>query len=494
MTGRAGRKALVALLLLAGGALLAAGSVAQLVDPKQDPRNDKYWEAIDAACMGHHIGEMADAFRIVLLTNYARIPVGEPVEFSVEIRDENPNAFPIQVYDIGATMDLGNATNIAFVTETKEPVMEEVRIDVDLSGGPITRELRITKTPFVVEPNVTEIRLVLDGEATPLDAPVSGDIWTLLVYPAANPDADTPGTGSPTDKTVKFSDQLDIYGRGLGNWIAEVTYEGNGPEASATLGIEVYYNTTGQPKATVTSTEVIRDVERVPLTWTIVANAEGEALLDFTFFARDHFDHPTGLAAQNDGHFLRFYAHKLDVGGAGSAIEFRDASATGSGSFPQPIASVNIYNLTGRITGFIAAIVVPLTMVTGGVLGKGSRKSVNVVTGGAKKRVLWHAAMSFIIMGIAAIHLILMLVEPSFKWSKGFLWGMAGLVFMATLGVSGYYQVRIIKRWNYRAWRFMHLSAGVFVFLTMLMHTVVDGSDFTFLREDFPTLDRFIWP
>ena len=493
MTGRAGRKALVTFLLLVGGALLAGGSVGQMLNPKDDPRNDKYWEAIDAACMGHHVGEMSDAFRIVLLTNYARIPVGRPVEFAVEIRHANPNVFPLQIYDLGATLDLGNATNVVFVTESKEPFTKSE--DFQATNQDAGRR---KLTEFQVEENVTEIRVVLDGQAGTLDqVPVGGaDLWELRVFPFANQQFFKRGQGSSTDKTVKFSDPLDIYSRGLGTWIAEATYRGQGPEAAATLGVEVFYNTTDQRKMTVTGLDeegrpaVIRDVERARIAWTIMATEEGPAVLDFTFFARDHFDHPQGLAAQDDGRFLRFYVHQLDVGAEGSGVEYR----TSARQFAQPPVSVNVYNLVGRITGFIAAIVVPLAMVTGGVLGKGSRKSVNVLTGGAKKRVLWHAAMSFIIIGIVAVHLVLMLLEPTFAWEKGFLWGMAGLVFMATLGVSGYYQVRIIKRWNYRTWRFMHLSAGVFVFLTMLMHTVVDGSDFQFLRDDFPSLNRFIWP
>lgn len=156
-----------------------------------------------------------------------------------------------------------------------------------------------------------------------------------------------------------------------------------------------------------------------------------------------------------------------------------------------------MFVLVGRVTGVISFILLIVsTMLCLNV--KSWKKFILRKLG--KKRLLLHCYVSYAIVVTSLVHLIVLIARG--KYSSHFEYGilMTGqngfyynlgyitLIMMVLLGMTGIYQKRMMKYFKmrgyfpYATWRLIHLVLTVLAFVLVLVHVVMIGTDFRWLR------------
>ncbi len=128
--------------------------------------------------------------------------------------------------------------------------------------------------------------------------------------------------------------------------------------------------------------------------------------------------------------------------------------------------------------GYASAMLLISSIWSGGMFGKASRRSLNVVFGSAKRRVAFHNFLSYGIILAAGVHIVLFILETFYHWTVGLIWGGAAMVAMLGLGVTGALQVPMIRKWSYGAWRWSHYGFTIAVLLFTVAHGLLDGAHF----------------
>jgi hypothetical protein len=149
---------------------------------------------------------------------------------------------------------------------------------------------------------------------------------------------------------------------------------------------------------------------------------------------------------------------------------------------PAPFNGFTLDTLSEAI-GYAAAFLLIASIWTGGMFGKASRRQLNTVFGSAKRRVAFHNFLSYGILLVATVHTVLFIVETAYHWTLGLIWGGLAILAMFGLGLTGAFQVGMIRRWNYAFWRWSHYGLAVAAILFTLVHMVLDGVHFGFVQE-----------
>ncbi|MEA3165581.1 MAG: hypothetical protein QOJ26_447 [Thermoplasmata archaeon] len=154
----------------------------------------------------------------------------------------------------------------------------------------------------------------------------------------------------------------------------------------------------------------------------------------------------------------------------------------------QPKNGASIDTLS-EVIGYGSAFLLIASIWTGGMFGKASRRQLNSVFGSAKRRVAFHNFLSYGIILFAAVHTTLFIIETAYYWTLGVLWGGLGILSMLGLGVTGAWQVGMIRRWNYAVWRWSHYGLAVAAIVFTLAHMALDGVHFAFIQESIDWSD-----
>lgn len=464
----AGATTLVTLTLLATLGMAQEGG---------DPRNisDEYYDALnDAECMSHHEADGFAPFTAGVVQHYRRVPIGEPVELEVRIR----NPWDHTLFDLSVTMNTSQAPDVEVVASD---LPDDLARATTHTVGP--GAARAVEETFPVEENATRVsvraELVQDGLAHTL-----GQAPTVHVALEKRDRQQDDGT----DEARVTWDKDRVGGQGFGTYTARAWVESDlEEEYTLRLKTEVTYGSTATEHTFFAGDGIaLRPGEGHTMRIPIVVHGEEANLLDLMARGRAHWDHQPSSKAADDGDFVRFTT--TTVRGGDQFVKGQSAAAPVTAG-----TAFDIANLFTKIVGFVSILLVPISMVTGGLFGKGSRRWMNRVTGGPKRRVLWHSSMSWLILVTASLHFLLALVETKFRWTHGILWGGVGWALLVVLGVTGYWQVRMIRRWDYKTWRRVHLAAAVGVFVFGILHMLIDGDDLMPLRQAWPWMDRLVF-
>jgi hypothetical protein len=139
----------------------------------------------------------------------------------------------------------------------------------------------------------------------------------------------------------------------------------------------------------------------------------------------------------------------------------------------------------GFLLGWLGFFLVPPSLLLGGTFGSRSVRALNRFSGSARQRVLWHNALSYALLGVGLTHMTFFLLEVTYNYTIGLVWGSLTLAAILGLGVTGALQTRIAKQYGYATWRFTHFLLGMLVVVGLTLHVVVDGVDLQFLRDFF---------
>lgn len=427
-------------------------------------------ELATAECYGHHKTEgfrSMDLFPKVV----AEAPKGQ--SFPLELTVTNPWLHELQ--QVNGFVNISGAPGLSFPGE-RDPAPFAFPGTISQNPGSASHDVQ-------VDENATEMIVSLVGTvpSTPLGTRVqptdydlvvtSPDGSIVLVDPNdrnTDPPAGVQEKGTPVE-LVKV-DQLNLTQAGPGTWKVAVNYRGVQPTGTYEVAATVYYNLSRSSELIVKGPDVIAPGESYTFTFTVNAK-DSSALQALRYGARATAYHEhTDRAIGDVGEYDKWNTFTFPLG-----TELRYGTSGGPGLVKVDTLGP-VVRKWGQVLGFAGSFLIIPSLVVGGTFGKGSVEGLNKMFGSPRRRVLFHNALSFSLLGIALLHMLVFFYESFWNWSHGLVWGGLALACMIGLGVTGATQRAFVAQWGFTRWRFVHFSMGILVVVFVLVHLLADGS------------------
>ncbi|MES2155309.1 MAG: ferric reductase-like transmembrane domain-containing protein [bacterium] len=428
---------------------------------------------------------------------------GTPTPLNLEVR----NDWLANLHNIVGTLDLSKAPSLAFQPPPAPVTGVHVDGSLPFTATQLNQPERTTVLKLPVPAGATDIRVTLSPtRTTGADAPdLALRIWGdgIFAQPATARSVDNAGKGLPEVFHTKDADTIGALG--YGNWSVAAVQAGfsTKPDAAAleeqgfSIAIDAWFNLTGDRTQFVGSTARLDGKSDGPhsttLTWNLFVRAPphvGEELV-FTVNAVASFQHPAQFNAVDDWAFTQTLHVPIqppppttDTGGPPPLTNIQ------LNTTPTPDTALEVDHLVitekavGEAVGYFTAFVMVVSLVTGGIFGSASRRGLNRILTSAQRRIAFHNLTSYLILIAAAAHTYLFIHEAEFPWTLGLLWGGLGILALAALGVTGAWQLPLIRSWHYGPWRVVHYTCAVLAVVFTLLHMGLDGIHFTNLQKD----------
>lgn len=418
--------------------------------------------------------------------------VGDALEFGVEVQQAWLARPPWpKLTQFEASVDLSAAPSLGFVSQVP-PVLGVQRTGaIDPPERPID-----TASGFVlveVPPGTSELVITLQGDSTD---PLLGPDLAMVLHPGRLRPGSEPyrnltvnDAGRGQLERLVISGNANVSELGPGPWalqaILQPTESPAGRDVQAevrsvgfTVTLDAYRNTTGEARQTVV---VERTVEAggatiLPFQLRVLAPpAAGERVqVDVTSTA--YYPHTTGGGRDDTGNITKRTSVGVVARDGGVVLEtVQPAGVVTTALFPWARLS--------EAVGYAAAFLLVSSIVSGGMFGAASRRGLNVFFGSAKRRVAFHNALSYLILVAATLHTVVFLVEANYAWTLGLIWGGIAILAMFGLGVTGAFQVAVIRRWGFGAWKWLHFGLAVAAIVFTIVHALLDGANFGAFQE-----------
>ncbi|MCA1812586.1 MAG: ferric reductase-like transmembrane domain-containing protein [Halobacteriales archaeon] len=474
---RLGKRARIglALLLFGGTGLLF---VAPLLAQAQDLDAIEL-DVDNAGCFGHHSAETPPFRTTVLMvpSPIVEVPAGQEFDFPVQVQV----AWKQEMRNLKVALNLSEAPNLAFVGG-HDPYAKEY---TDTVAYQQEKEYE-----FPVEVNATEIVVTLAGTEGPLNG---NDLDLFVQAPGGNitfnktiEDTSTEGIRSMAGGRLAVAheemrlDQAQILDGGMGSWKAIVHFTDGAPVDDAfTLGIHVNYNTSSSAEVFVPVGRTLPAGAMANVTFHLRALAAGPAVVGLHSLGWAYYKH-TDQQAVDNGNFSKVQSFPLTVG---TTLRVAKAGAGLIDVSADPLQKLE--RQWGFLLGWTGFFLVPPSLILGGTFGGGTVRWLNQRVGAARQRVLWHNALSYVLLLIGLTHMTLFLLETTYQWTQGLIFGAGTLAAVIGLGFTGALQNRIAKNYGYATWRFTHFLLGMLVIVFITLHVIVEGVDLQFLRDYF---------
>lgn len=442
----------------------------------------------DTDCWGCHATESTKIFEIGQL--YGSATVGDRLELSIPVI----NVWNTDIVQLSPQLDISKAPSLSFASSL-DPILGQETFGTIVYNGQPTAE-QMGTVSLLVPPGATSMKLTM----TPTNqvAPVPPTL-TMAVYAATEstnsvPDFEQSASGPGESIVYEVNSGEELAELGYGTWtIAAKAYPistsgGGDPGAVGSIDFVVEadfsFDVVGE------TTQVQSFEVKIPPTgssearWFLNVNqapAVGETLavkVDLrTYWGHESSENP------DNGYFTK----------STEAPVFADGGNTVIGAAEPEAIVVKNPGLgkatTGRISevvGYASAFLVIASIWTGGMFGKASRRQMNTLFGGAKRRVAFHNVLSYGILFTSSIHMAIFLIpglETRFHWTVGLIWGLLSILSMYGLGVTGALQVSMIRKWNYGTWRWMHWGMAMSVIVFTIVHMLLDGQNFGAVQD-----------
>jgi hypothetical protein len=491
-SGQATRRARWAVVLLA----LAVAVPATMVMGKGGeggPIGEK-----DTSCWPCHVGwaDPLKSFYNLIPPPEAGAPVGEEFDYVVQLQ----NPWLQEIRFIEPSLSIAAAPSLQFAGGP-EPIT-----GLQLPGAiPLTPPAIPPLGPasgtvtFEVPLGVTYVDIIL----APLNTQDTGPTLTMNVYSGSE------ATGTPTFRgrasgpggTVELqaitAQEVAQYG-GSGNWTVEARVE-NATDLGAPAGNTIPFTITVNARAETSDVTTLIQPQNVNIakhssflfTYRLKVVSEpgpDEQLglgLNGTMYY-EHDDSSTDDWANVTKTFEQPLTVQVAPDGSGRVVVLAPADAGFTVVQPKNGASIDTL---AEAVGYLSAFLLVSSVWTGGMFGKASRRQLNSIFGSAKRRVAFHNFLSYGIILFAAIHTVMFIVETAYYWTLGVLWGGVAILAMLGLGITGAWQVGMIRRWNYGFWRWSHYGMAIAAIVFTLVHMALDGVHFAFVQESIDWSD-----
>ena len=460
----------------------------------------------DTTCWPCHVGwsPPLKTFYNILPPPEAGAAVGQPFEYVIQLQGAwtPPGNGPDILY-YEPTLDLSGAPSLGFFSDSP-PVSEDLAGEVPPATPPdLTAPRRSEPLLTVVPLGTTDLTIVLE----PQDVnSATGPDLILNAYPGLSAPSGTPaitvdsaGRGGTETLTLQGAEAFRAPGLSYGNWTLEVVAKApavGGTDPTALLNLPA-----AQPQPfTIAVDSAIKDTgersQAQPIRETVVKG--GSALIRYNLLANAppapgevvrvvvnttvYYKH-NDAGTDNYANVTKAYSADIPVEVDGERTVIRtalDPSTLVAGGTVQNGATLDTMS---EGIGYGTAFLLISSIWTGGMFGKASRRSLNGVFGTAKRRVAFHNFLSYGLMLFASVHTVLFIIEATYYWTLGLIWGGLALLAMLMLGVTGAFQVQMIRRWNYNFWRWSHYGLAVAAIVFTLVHMALDGVHFGFIQE-----------
>lgn len=451
-----------AIVLAAIGMLVAIGPAAW---SQQVPR---------ATCLDCHEQEGME-YAALRATPFIQIPKGEVQGFDVVVA----NPWLHEITSALVTVNLTGSPAVGF--ETPDNLNRSRNLTLNPGAS--------TNISFPVKTGATAVIARMEQGADPSGAGAN-DVDTALYLPdnttiRARPQDGT-DTGDPANQELPGQpsqarpvEQIVVNDQRLaatGGWNFSIERVSGPPDAPIHVEISVLYNSTRVLSQQITKT--IGPSSSANVTFPIKGLAKANVTVNYTVTMTAFFKHPAGIQSQDRGNATLSGQQSFRVG--------QELKLGEAGPVVPPSPPVN-WKMNARIwgeaTGFIGLFMIPLSLVLGGAFGRRNVLWVNKIARSARLRVLWHNALSFILLGVSLIHLVLFLYEPVYSWSIGLVWGGLATLSLIGLGITGGFQRQIARSIGYAKWRLLHIAMATGFVAATMAHVLVDGAHFDFLRD-----------
>lgn len=401
-------------------------------------------EECDAGDEGHK------GFEAFTLTTDApsEVPDNYEFDYKVIVRDE----WKHEVLGLEAILYLLESPHLEFISGTPEPYHRDESSSVSFTSSSIS-------FTFPVEENATLATLRVDGD----EGLLGRNNIDLNVY---NPDGDmlwvVGGAGANPELALKAEDLSD---GGYGDWRAEVIYVRGTPSISFSITIDVQYDL----KHSKLAGPDLGPGDEYTFSWPLRSISKGDNTVLVVVSGTAHHDHEDPSTQDSE---LYSYESSFEL-----KVTDRFVYSPPKRDWEQAISVIDIE----RTTGILSGIVLFISIVMSG-LYRPMRNRIEGVLGGASNRIRWHCGTSFFLMLLSFVHGILLPFSPHALTLRGLTLGSSAFVVLGALGFIGLYQKSLTERWGAKNWSRAHLVLTILAVIIVIVHAVLDGTDFAWLR------------
>lgn len=427
-----------------------------------------------ANCFGHHAADVPP-FKTtmhVLPDTLVEVPASGPFTYVVTIT----NAWKHEMQNVRVGLDISKMPNVAFEGE-------ELPFQAGVPGTVAFQE-ESEPVPFPVGVNATSLTVTLEGAPGALGvndldlivAPPSG----RTLFAASDQSTDALTGGAPWNEELVLDAEAirnETAVSGAADWNARVAFpQGSGPDAEFTLTIDVAYDLTRNPERFVFGPN-LKVGESAEFRFELRAGGVSSGEIGVRAVGMAFYNHNDPQAVDN-GNYSKTAKASLRIGSQFSRTQVQ----LGAGVVVlDPLQRV--LRQYGFLLGFTGFFLIGPSLLLGGAFGTQTVRWMNQFSGSARQRVLWHNGLSYILLAIGVTHATIFLLETTYHWTVGVIWGGLTLSSFIGLGITGALQTRIVKTYGYSAWRFTHFMMGFLALFFAILHVVVDGVDFVWLRD-----------
>ncbi len=427
----------------------------------------------------------------ILPPEEAGAPLGTPFEYTVRVR--NPWLSDLVYFE--PSLDLSDAPSLRFVSD-QEPIEDRADGVIPVALGSAPDQPSRAFVSFFVPEGASSLAISLvPGNLDPNTGPdLTMRLYPGLSAPEGEPTlvVDNVSRGGVETFTVPDPAAFREQGLAYGNWTVEAEFVLLDPDADpprfnvpqSQVPFEVDYQVgfeLGDDPVQYLNRRATVDPDGSTLfKWHLQALAEpvaGEKVA-VTVNATAYYKHNAGSSPDDYANFTKSMVVPVMARDGGAAIEPEGGIVVGA----PPVIGVSLFRISEAV-GYASAFLLVASVWTGGMFGKASRRQLNRAFGSAKRRVAFHNFLSYGLTAAALAHLVVFLVENAFYWTLGLIWGGLALLAMLGLGVTGAFQVGIIRRWNYGTWRWTHYGLAVAAIVFTIVHLLLDGANFGAVQD-----------
>jgi hypothetical protein len=400
---------------------------------------------IDQECQECH--SEFEPFEVVL-DSPSEVPVDYEFEYKVIVQNNGEH----EVQGIEAIIDLSEAGFLETSLMGGEPYSDVITDSVGV-GETATYTFPITN-------GAISATIILEGD----DGILGLNDLDMTVRGAEGGNWQSAGSGP--DEAVGL-DRRDFRQGGYGDYTVEVVWFIGNPSIAYTLTIDVEY---GADQIIMEGPDLKEGEEHtfvIPLT----SLDKGDNTINVAVAATAHHEH----TEEDDSVTSDNYDYVVEGSSSvkvGDKFVYNPPSESEKGTFSVLIPE--------RVLGLLSMILLFVSIGFSSLLRPVSSR-IEKIVGGAANRVKLHCRISQGLLGIALIHGLLLPLSPHATSARGLLLGVPAFLIMGFLGYIGWQQNTLRPKWGNEKWKKVHLIFTVLAVVIVILHAMLDGSDFAWL-------------
>lgn len=415
--------------------------------------------------------------------------IGNPLELGMEVQQAwYGNAEDAQLTHFEASVDIAQAPSLGFLSQDPPVLGVQSTGTIEPPSQPIGAATGYAL--IQIPAGTSELVLTLAGNSTD---PALGPDLAMVLHPGRTRPGSSPymnltvndgGRGEP--ERLVISGNGNVSGLGGEPFAVEAILMPTVQPANRSLQLEprtidftvtmdAYRNTTGETQQYIVVDRIVEAGASTIIPFQLLATrapAPGEQVR-VTMNVTAFYAHDTGGGRDDFGNLSK--SRNVAVVLVGDRVTFQEvvpATTVVQASGGLPLDRIS------EAVGYLSAFLLISSIVSGGMFGAASRRAINHLFHTARRRIAFHNFLSYFLMLAAAVHTVLFIVETNYEWTLGIIWGGLAILAMLGLGITGAWQVHMIRRWDFSLWKWTHYGLAVAAIVFTIVHGLLDGAHF----------------